>query len=171
MTGTGSGKARITVGQPVKMEFPLVAIPAEAVVSDRLELHLQALNLGTAPVSNVRAELSADGLLPEGTAFIGMVTGGTSADAVLNVQVSSKHGADPYGETNGQIIFTYTDESGADHTETQNFSITLKSPFSNHTAEPKQADSHAWVWIMAGIGGAILLLSAVLIFRRKRGAS
>lgn len=171
MTGTGSGKARITVVQPVKMQFPLVVIPSEAVVSDRLELHLQALNLGTVPVSNVRAELSADGLLPEGTAFIGTVAGGTSAEAVLNVQVSSKRGADPYGDTSGQITFTYTDESGTDHTEIQEFSITLKSPFSNRVSEPKQADSHAWVWIMTGIGGAILLLSAILIFRRKRGAS
>lgn len=171
MTGSGIGNVRIAVTQPVKMAFPLVVMPAEAVVSDRLELHVQALNLGKAPVSNVRAELSADGLIPEGTAFIGAVDGGTSAEAVLNVQVSAKRGADPYGDTDGQIRFTYTDESGTDHTETQNFSITLKSPFSNRVSEPKQADSHAWVWIMTGIGGAILLLTGVLIFRRKRGTS
>lgn len=171
MTGTGSGKARITVGQPAKMAFPQVIVPAEAVVSDRLTLHMQALNLGTAAVSNVRAELTADGLLPEETAFIGTVEGGTSADTDLNVQVSSRHGAEPYGETNGQILFTYTDESGNDHTEAQQFTLLLKSPFSERVAEPVQADSHAWVWIMAGIGGGILVLSAVLFFRRKRGFS
>ena len=171
MTGTGSGKACITVGQPVKMAFPLVIVPTEAVVSDRLTLHMQALNLGTAAVSNVRAELIADGLLPEETAFIGTVEGGTAADTELNVQVSSRHGAEPYGETNGQILFTYTDESGNDHTEAQQFTLLLKSPFSERISEPKQADSHAWGWIMAGIGGAVLLLSAVLFFWRKRGTS
>ena len=171
MNGSGSGNVRMAVTQPVKMEFPQVVMPAEAVVSDRLELHLQALNLGKTAVSNVRAELSADGLLPDGTAFIGAVAGGTSAEAMLNVQVSAKRGADPYGETDGQIRFTYTDENGADHTETQNFSITLKSPFSNRASEPQQADPHAWVWIITGICAAILLLICVLFFRRKRGAS
>ena len=175
MTGFGGGNVRMAVSQPaeiVKMEFPTVVFPAEAVVTDRLELHLQALNLGKAPVSNVRAELKAEGLLPEGVAFIGEVAGGTAAEAILNVLVSSKRGADPYGETAGQITFTYTDNSGGDHSVTKEFSILLKSPFSEHTAAaPEQADSRAWVWIMAGIGGGILLLAGLLIYRRKRGRS
>ena len=171
MTGSGSGKARVTVRQPVKMEFPRVAIPAEAVVSDRLELHLQALNLGTTAASNVRAELTADGLLPEGTAFIGTVEGGTSAESVLYVQVSSKRGEEPYGETTGQIIFTYEDENGTDHTEAQEFSITLRSPFSERAPVREQAPSRAWVWIMAVIGSAIVAFSTVLYYRRKRGVS
>lgn len=171
MTGAGSGTARLTVAQPVQMAFPTVSVPAEAVVSDRLELHIQALNLGIATASNVRAELTADGLLPEGTAFLGEVAGGTSAEAVLYVQVSSKRGAELYGITTGQITFTYTDEVGVDHTETQDFAVTLKSPFSNRTTEPQQADSRAWLWIMAGIGGAILVLSGLLFYRRKRGAA
>lgn len=167
MTGTGSGKARITVGQPVKMEFPLVAIPAEVVVSDRLELHIQAINLGAA-AQNVRAELTCDGLLPEGTAFLGSVSGGTSAESMLNVQVTAKRGAELYGETSGQILFIYEDASGSEHTETQDFTIMLKSPFSERPAEPKQASPKYWVWIMAGIGGAILLLTAYLIIRRRK---
>ena len=175
MTGFGSGNVRMAVSQPaeiVKMEFPTVVFPAEAVVTDRLELHLQALNLGKAPVSNVRAELKAEGLLPEGVAFIGDVAGGTAAETVLIVLVSSKRGAEPYGETTGQITFTYTDESGTDRDVTQAFSILLKSPFPAHTAaELEQADSRAWVWIMAGIGGCILLLAGLLIYRRKRGRS
>lgn len=171
MTGAGSGTARLTVTQPVQMSFPQVAIPAEAVVSDRLELHIQALNLGKSDAANVRAELTADGLLPEGTAFIGTVAGGTSAEAILYVQVSSKRGAEPYGSTSGQITFSYTDETGAEHTETQNFTIMLKSPFSDRTSAPQQADSRAWIWIMAGIGGGILLLTGLLLLRRKRGTA
>lgn len=171
MTGAGSGTARITITQPVQMKFQQVAIPAEAIVSDRLELHIQALNLGKTTAANVRAELTADGLLPEGTAFIGDVAGGTAAEAVLYVQVSSKRGAEPYGDTTGQITFTYTDENGIDHTETQDFSLMLKSPFSERTSEPEQADSRAWVWIMAGIGGSVLLLSGILLQRRKRGTA
>ncbi len=168
MTGAGSGNVRLTVTQPVRMEFPAVVFPAEAVVSDRLELHIQAINLGAAAAQNVRAELTCDGLLPEGTAFLGSVSGGTSAESVLHVQVTAKRGAELYGETSGQIVFTYEDASGTEQTETQNFTIMLKSPFSERPAEPKQASPKYWVWIMAGIGGGILLLMAYLIVRRRK---
>ncbi len=168
MTGAGSGNVRLTVTQPVRMEFPAVVFPAEAVVSDRLELHIQAINLGAAAAQNVRAELTCDGLLPEGMAFLGSVSGGTSAESVLNVQVTAKRGAELYGETSGQILFIYEDASGAEQTEMQDFTIMLKSPFSERPAEPKQASPKYWVWIMAGIGGGILLLTAYLIVRRRK---
>lgn len=168
MTGAGSGNVRLTVTQPVRMEFPAVVFPAEAVVSDRLELHIQAINLGAAAAQNVRAELTCDGLLPEGTAFLGSVSGGTSAESVLKMQVTAKRGAELYGETSGQILFTYEDASGSEYTETQDFTITLKSPFSERPAEPQQASPKYWVWIMAGIGGGILLLTAYLIVRRRK---
>ena len=168
MTGSGTGNAGIQIGQPVKMSFPQVVLPAEAVVSDRLELHIQALNLGVTAAQNVRAELVCDGLLPEGTAFLGAVSGGTSAETPLGVQVTAKRGAEPYGESEGQIIFTYADESGMEHTETQNFTIMLKSPFSERRAEPKQASPKYWLWIMAGIGGGILLLAAYLFYRHRK---
>lgn len=168
MTGSGSGNVRLTVTQPVRMEFPAVVLPAEAVVSDRLELHIQAINLGAAAAQNVRAELTCDGLLPEGTAFLGSVSGGTSAESVLNVQVTAKRGAELYGETSGQIVFKYEDTSGAEHTETQDFTVMLKSPFSERPAEPKQASPRYWIWIMAGIGGGILLLAAYLMIRHRK---
>ena len=167
-TGSGSGNVSITVTQPVKMDFPQVILPAEAVVSDRLELHLQAINLGVTPAQNVRAELSCDGLIPEGTAFFGTVGGGTSADCVLNVQVTSRRSANPYGDTSGQIVFTYADESGTEHTETQEIAITLKSPFSERRTEPKQASPKYWLWIMAGLGGGILLPAVYLIVRHRK---
>lgn len=168
MNGAGSGNVRLTVTQPVRMDFPAVVFPAEAVVSDRLELHIQAINLGAAAVQNVRAELTCDGLLPEGTAFLGSVSGGTSAESVLKVQVTAKHCAELYGETSGQIVFTYEDASGSEYTETQDFTLMLKSPFSERPAEPQQASPKYWVWIMAGIGGGILLLTAYLIVRRRK---
>ena len=168
MTGSGSGNVRLTVTQPVRMEFPAVVLPAEAVVSDRLELHIQAINLGAAAAQNVRAELTCDGLLPEGTAFLGSVSGGTSAESVLHVLVTAKRGAELYGETSGQILFIYEDASGSEHTETQDFTLMLKSPFSERPAEPKQASPKYWLRIMAGIGGGILLLTAYLILRRRK---
>ena len=168
MTGSGSGNVRMTIAQPVRMSFPTVVLPAEAVVSDRLELHIQAINPGVTAAQNVRAELSCDGLIPEETAFLGSVGGGTSAEAVLPVQVTAKKDAALYGDTSGQIVFTYADEAGIEHTESQDFTIMLKSPFSERTAKPVQASPKYWIWIMAGIGGGIALLSGWLFSRSRR---
>lgn len=168
MNGSGSGNVRVDIMQPVRMSFPQVVLPAEAVVSDRLELHLQAINLGVTAAQNVRAELHCDGLLPEETAFLGTVSGGTSAETILNVRVTSKRGEELYGETSGQITFTYTDEAGKEQSETQDFSLTLRSPFSERTVEPAQASPKYWVWIMAGICVGILLISAYLFIRRRK---
>ncbi len=168
MTGSGSGNVRTVVIQPVRMSFPKVLLPEEAVVSDRLELHLQAINPGVSAAQNVRAELQCDGLLPEQTVFFGNVGGGTSAEGVLNVQVTSLHGESPYGRTTGQLIFRYTDENGAEHTETQDFSVTLKSPFSERSTEPEQVSPKYWLRITAGIGCGILLLTAYLMLRRRK---
>ncbi len=168
MSGAGSGNVRIDITQPVRMSFPQVILPAEAVVSDRLELHLQAINLGVTAAQNVRAEIHCDGLLPDGTAFFGNVSGGTSADTNLNVQVTSKRGAELYGETAGQILFTYTDESGNDRTETQDFTLILESPFRERITEPEQVSPKYWIWIMFGIAGGVLCLSAYLFVRSRK---
>lgn len=168
MTGSGSGNARVTVSQPVRMSFPQVVLPDEAVVSDRLTLHIQAINPGVTAAQNVRAALRCDGLLAEGTAFLGTVDGGTAADGVLNVQVTSRRGAEPYGDTAGQIIFSYTDETGREQTVTQDISLTLKSPFSGRRTEPEQAAPAFFFRIMAVIGGCVLLLTGYLAGRHRK---
>ncbi len=172
MGGSGSGNAAMTVTQPVKMQFPPVLLPTEAVVSDRLTVQIQAINLGLAEAQNVRAELQCDGLLPEKMAFFGTVSGKTSAECALNVQVSSKRGAELYGETTGQILFTYEDEAGKEYTEIQEISMLLKSPFSDRPIAPEQTSPRYWLYIMAGILGGILILAVYLFVRyRKRGKS
>lgn len=171
MTGSGSAQVRVTVTQPLEMEFPRVVLPAEAVVSDRLTLHIQAINLSRSAASNVRAELDCDGLLPEGTAFIGDVAGGTSAAVDLAVQVSTRRGAEPYGETSGMLTFRYTGIDGTEHTAEQPVKILLKSPFSERKTEPEQASPRWWMGIMAAVGGGILLLTVLLILRAKRRRS
>ena len=65
-------------------------------------------------------------------------------------------------------MFTYEDASGTEQTEAQDFTLMLKSPFSGRPAEPKQASPNNWLWIMAGIGGGILLLAAYLFFRHRK---
>lgn len=170
MTGSGTLRGAVTVEQPLKIEFSPVSVPNEAVVSDRLELTVQAMNLSRSPASNVRAVLECDGLLPDGAAFLGEIAGGSEQSGMLNVRVSSKSSGDPYGMSDGTVTFYYTDEAGEEHSEVQAFSLNIKSPFSERKTEPQPVKSNHWYGIMAAIGGGIALLCGYFVFRhRKRG--
>lgn len=172
MTGSGTLRGALAVSQPLRIEFSPVAVPSEAVVSDRLELNVQAMNLSRSPAANVRAVLECDGLLPDGAAFLGEVAGGAEQTGILTARVTSRSGSEPYGQTDGSITFYYTDEAGQEHSEVQAFSLNIKSPFSERKTEPQQVRPTNWYGIMAAIGGGILLLCGYFVLRhRKRGQS
>lgn len=66
-TYSTSGKAKITVQQSSEMQFDDLSFPSEVVVADVVEAKVQAMNLGRSKIYNVRAEIAADGLKPQGT--------------------------------------------------------------------------------------------------------
>ncbi len=170
-TGSGSGNAWIQVTQPLKMEFALLQLPGEAVVSDTVEATVQAVNLSHADAGNVRATLEADGLLPAGVAFLGDVAGGESKQAALSLRVTAlTQGAAAYGETRGTVTFQWEDADGQSFTETQPIALTIRSPFSAETREEPD-DPGQW-WILLGAAAAIVLILAALLgvraLRRRR---
>ncbi len=104
LTGAGTGSARVNIRQPLEMEFALMQLPNEVVISDIVEVNVQAINLSHAKAYNVRAALEADGLLPSGTAFFGDLDGGTSAEKPLQVQITSLTQGDfPTGKPMGGL--------------------------------------------------------------------
>ncbi len=71
------------------MQFDDLSFPSEVVVADVVEAKVQAMNLGRSKIYNVRAEIAADGLKPQGTIFIGDMEAGTAATGSTQVSVSS----------------------------------------------------------------------------------
>lgn len=166
---TGSGTGKIMVTQPLHMQFDPLVISDTVQVADVIEVQLQAMNLGRSTVYNVRAELSADGLKPEGTLFIGDMEAGTKQTGTVRVDVSSLSGVQMYGKTSGTITFYYEDENGTEYQETAEFSTTIQSPFSGQAEETKDAPGQWWI-IMAVIGGILIIggLTVFLRFHRRR---
>lgn len=76
---SASGKIRMMVSQPVKLEFDPLVLDSEVQVGDVVNAQIQAMNLGRSKVHNVRAVIEADGLAPEGTLFIGDIEAGKTA--------------------------------------------------------------------------------------------
>ncbi|MDD5017053.1 MAG: hypothetical protein PHO15_03000, partial [Eubacteriales bacterium] len=70
-TLSSSGTVPILVGQPLRVEMETPQIPESVNAGDTMPLSFQVMNMGRSTVYNVRIELSAPGLIPSETAFIG----------------------------------------------------------------------------------------------------
>ena len=165
-TYTTTGKAKIMIGQSSEMQFDALNFPAEVVVADVVEANVQAMNLGRSKIYNVRAEIVADGLKPQGTIFIGDMEPGTAATGSTQVSVSSLSGSKLYGNTEGTITYYYEDESGKEYTEEATFTTTIKSPFSDQKEETTPDNTNQWWVIMAVVIGCIVVAASVIIARK-----
>ena len=131
-----------------------------------MEAKVQAMNLGRSKIYNVRAEIAADGLKPQGTIFIGDMEAGTAATGSTQVSVSSLSGSKLYGNTEGTVTYYYEDESGKEYTEEVTFTTTIKSPFSNQKEETTPDNTNQWWVIMAVILGCIAVAAGMIIVRK-----
>jgi hypothetical protein len=88
----------------------------------------------------------------------------------LPVQITSLSGGDSlYGQTEGTFTFHYSDLNGEEHTETQVFSVSLKSPFTqSSTPAQETASPRYWIAAVSVLGIAALALTLYLLIRFKR---
>lgn len=151
LAGAGAASVRVNVSQPLKMEFPRLQLPAQAVVSDVVQVNVQAINLSHAKAYHVRATLEADGLLPSGTAYLGDLEGGASGEKPLQVTVTSLTGGEmPYGQTTGLVTYCYEDAGGTAYTQTASFTLDIASPFSGRGPEEEKDQPGQW-WVIMGV--------------------
>lgn len=171
LPGQGMGNAKITVGGKLKMSFDAPSIPPEVTVSDTVEGVLQAMNLSRVTAYNVRAVIEADGLRPNGTVFFGNLDGGTAQTENVQITISAlSKGDSAYGKTSGIVTYYYEDADGKEYSETRDFTVTIKSPFTAATVEPED-DPQQWWIIMAVIAFVIVAAGAslaVLCIKRKQ---
>lgn len=166
MTGAGTGTARVNISQPLELEFSLLQMPAEAVVSDTVEVGVQVINLSRAKAYNVRASIKGDGLSPAGVAFIGDLEGGTSEQVPLQLLITGlTQGNSFYGQTDGKITYQYENGDGSEYSWEESFSLNILSPFSGASQEAEDEPAQWWI-IMAVIGGLLLGIVVFLTVRR-----
>ena len=177
VTLSSSGLIAVDVSQPLRVEMESPKIEEQVNAGDTMPLSFQVMNLGRSPIYNVRIELSAPGLIPSGSAFVGNMEAGTAMPAGMDVFVGTKNmtagheGEDKYGYTNGVITLKYEDGTGHEYTLESDFSTTINPPvITPVSAEPVEEPEKAgqW-WISMVIGGVIIAaLLTFLISRRKR---
>lgn len=168
MTGAGTGIARVNIHQPLELEFSFLQMPTEAVLSDTVEVSVQAINLSRAKAYNVRATIEGNGLSPAGVAFIGDLESGTSEQIPLQILITGlAGGTSPYGMTEGTITYQYEDADGNEYSLEENFPLNIRSPFSG--MQHKEEDEPGQWWIIMAVIGAALLFIVVFLVLRKTG--
>lgn len=162
---SAGGKIKMMVSQAVKLEFDALVLDSEVQVGDVVTAQMQAMNLGRGKVYNVRAVIEADGLIPEGTLFIGDIEAGKMVAGSVKMSVTSlSEGASLYGETRGTVTYYYEDESGKEYEESGSFVTNIKTPFSNTEKEAPE-DTGQWWTVMAVIGGILVIFAVTIILK------
>ena len=174
---SSSGTVPITISQPLRVEMETPQIPQSVNAGDTMPLSFQIMNMGRSTVYNVRVELSAPGLIPSETAFIGNMEPGTAMPGEMDVFIGTKNmsegyeGDDKYGFTNGIITLIYEDADGQEYTDETEFSTTINQPVitaSNNEVEEEPETAGQW-WISVIIGVVVIAgLAAYIIIRKKR---
>lgn len=162
---TGAGKAKLSVTQPIRMQFDPLNFPAEVQVADTVKAQIQAINLGKNKIYHVRAELKADGLNPAGTIYIGDLEAGTTGTGETLVSVSSLSGNQLYGKTEGTVTFYYEDEAGQEYTEESSFTTTITSPFAELPEKKPEDEPKQWWIIMLAIAAILLTFGIFMLVR------
>lgn len=183
---TATGTVPVTISQPLSVQMDDPQIPSQVTAGDTIPLSFHVMNLGRSAIYNVRCELSAPGLVPSDTAFIGNMNPGTSMQGTMDVFISIKSASsssssgssssesdanDLYGLTSGKVTLIYDDDTGKEYTKDTEFSTTINQPTAgtSSTAPKTQPKKAGQWWVSILIGGVIIAgLAAVLIVRRKK---
>ena len=161
------GTVKCNVIQPVQIQFDSPNIPEQVELADILDVQIQAMNLGRGKVYNVRAVIEADGLMPDGTIFIGDIEAGQTALGNTRISVTSLSASNNmYGETKGTITYYYKDESSKEYHETEEIVTFVTSIFTEIEKEEPDKSGQWWM-IMAVLSGIIIVFISVMVLRGR----
>lgn len=180
---SGRETVLLSVRQPAELECRTGEVPGVIYASDTMELSLKACNVGRAPIYNVQAGLSAQGLFSEGEVFLGNLEAGAMGEGMMHIYVGTRTmeaagvdegGSDgeKYGPVEGTVTFRYEDADGKIYEETKPFRTEIKKAqvASFAVEEPEETNSW-WASVAAVTFAGLVLWVLLLLFRlRKKNA-
>lgn len=166
---TGTEQILLNISQPVQVTMEGFDLPETVFAAETSTVHLQIRNLGRAPVYNVQAELSGEGLFPMETIFAGNLDAGTSSDGTMRVYAGNRlmqeigqevEGSEEekYGPVSGTLTLTCEDAYGQQYSWSQEFSTVIQKPAVTELKVEKTPEKTNQWW------AAVFLLLALLAF-------
>ena len=174
MSLASAGAIMVEVAQIPNVELAPFNLEPELNAGETIQMSFQVMNLGRSPVYNARVELSAPGLYPVGTGFIGNMEPGTAATTKLDVFVGMKEDAEErYGNTSGTVTLIYEDANGQEYVQEVDIDTNIKalviSAPTTETEEEVEAAASQW-WISVAIGAGVIAVLG-FAFRKQRKQS
>ena len=167
---------QINVTQEASIGFDEMKLPETLTSGDTFTQPVCVYNTGYAPVYNVRCTLKMEGLIAA-SAFLGTLEPQESADKAISVFVTTLPGKEKYGSTYGELIVSYEDMEGREHTEYQQLRTTVQAPVEitdeeklkqEQEQKEQQTLSQWWVSLLVSIAFILIILSAIVIARFTR---
>ena len=167
---------QINVVQTASIGFDEMKLPETLTSGETFTQPVCVYNTGYAPVYNVRCTLRMDGLIAA-SAFLGTLEPQQSADKAVSVFVTTLSGKEKYGESYGELVISYEDMAGEEHTEYQQLRTTVQAPVEITDEEKakkekeqkeQQTLSQWWVSLLVAIAFILIVLSVIVIARFSR---
>lgn len=159
---------RAAILQPVEIQMDPIDLPAFVQSGSSFTRLISVYNTSCAPAYNVHAALNVEGLVCASVFFPELAPGEQEVKE-LNVFVITLSGG--YGQTGGEIVLTYEDESGEVTTITMPVSCTIKEPEKiadedeERMAEEQkkqQTLSKWWISVLAAVAVIAILCSVII---------
>ena len=167
---------QVNVVQESSIGFDEMKLPETLTSGDTFTQPVCVYNTGYAPVYNVRCTLRMDGLIAA-SAFLGTLEPQQSADKAISVFVTTLAGKEKYGESYGELVVSYEDMAGQEHSEFQSLRTTVQAPVVQTDEEKakqekeqkeQQTLSQWWVSLLVSIAFILIVLSVIVIARFSR---
>lgn len=166
-----TGTIAVTLTRLPKIQWEITALNDVVYAGDRIALSGNIMNVGQGKAYNVNVTMEVPGLHLEKTMFAGEVEKGTSAEIDGAVLVDGKPDKEKYGNTEGNFIITYTDETGKEYQDTLGVITEIQPPVivTDTGTEDNSKRSMQW-WMICFVSVECILVAAVYYFvkRRKR---
>ena len=164
-----TGTIAVTLTRLPKIQWEITALNDVVYAGDRIALSGNIMNVGQGKAYNVNVTMEVPGLHLEKTMFAGEVEKGTSAEIDGAVLVDGKPDKEKYGNTEGNLIITYTDETGKEYQDTLGVITEIQPPVivTDTGTEDNSKRSLQW-WMICFVSVECILVAAVYYFVKRR---
>lgn len=149
------------VKQPACLDYSSLALPLKVQQDSTVTISPVFMNTGKGELSNIKTDISIEGLRAGGSCYIGTLEAGESKTTTINLQV----GTENLGEVNGTATISYSDSSGETYTKTVELSTLIaEKPQVTVTApEEKTITDKIPLWILITVPAVISALIGAAI--------
>lgn len=176
---TATETVSLSICQKQQAELASVSFPEKVYASDTQIMTFQVQNTGLSVIYNAKVRLEGQGLFAQGELFLGNLEGGASVPGEMQVFAGTldmdaqgnimENGGEKYGNTVGNVIFSYEDEQGEQIEQKIEFHTCIQEPktLELKVEQQKPQTNQWWITIVAGVF-LVLLLAIICLYLRMK---